>query len=112
MLQPLRRNEHLGWQLPVQKYRNRGYVFEVKTSALQSRRNHPMQKFRKAGDKFSWRIPLNTENMDVPAFLDPVPEDEYIYITEENSDLRLEDHFLLADRVQDEESRAYHYEGE
>lgn len=69
--------------LPIAKYRERGYEFEVLESATTDRkRNHPMQNCRKAGDKFAWRIPLDVRGIEgVHRDADPVPEDEIVYLT-------------------------------
>lgn len=79
MLENLGRN----MDLPISKYRDRGYVFEVLESATKDRkRNHPMQNCRKAGDKFAWRIPLDVRGIEgVHRDADPVPEDEVVYLT-------------------------------
>lgn len=86
-------------ELPLQKFRDRHYKFEIMNEGLQVRRNHPMQKCRKAIDKFSWRIPLDTFNLHLHPDLDPVPEDDVVYITERKNEIEKESlrHFGFQD---------------
>lgn len=75
MLENLGRN----WDLPLQKYRDRGIKSEVLHPPVFEQKNHAFQKCRKAGDKFTWKIPFDIKGMDIKK-PDPVPEDEIIYL--------------------------------
>lgn len=80
--------ENLGrnWDLPLQKYRDRGLHSEVLRSPRFDRNHHAFQKCRKAGDKYSWKIPLDTRDMQILK-PDPVPEDEIIYLEQRSTQL-------------------------